>query len=92
MEFNTDSVDGHHVYKSVWTPYIGETVPLEVDDHGNEHDTLYMYMLLEDTFYYFLSAMMALLPCMQATGHKRKRSWSGSAMHASIAIYCYSQA
>ena len=27
---------GHHVFKSSWTPFIGETLPLNIE--GNEHD------------------------------------------------------
>ena len=30
-------IRGHHVYKSVWTPAIGETLPLGADN-GNEKD------------------------------------------------------
>lgn len=30
-------IRGHHVYKFVWTPYVGETLPLSPDE-GNEHD------------------------------------------------------
>ena len=31
-------VRGHHVYKSVWTPYIGEVLPVQ-EELGNEHDS-----------------------------------------------------
>ena len=30
-------VRGHHIYKSIWTPAIGEELLLEVED-GNKHD------------------------------------------------------
>ena len=30
-------IRGHHVFKSVWTPYIGETLPLNIEE-GNSHD------------------------------------------------------
>ena len=37
-EFTLDSViRGHHVYKSVWTPAIGEVLPAQVEE-GNSHD------------------------------------------------------
>ena len=29
-------IRGHHIYKSVWTPFIGEELVLEAED-GNEH-------------------------------------------------------
>ena len=32
-------VRGHHVYKSVWTPYIGEVLPVQ-EELGNEHDSI----------------------------------------------------
>ena len=37
-EFSHNSVvRGHHIYKSIWTPYIGEVLPAAVED-GNEED------------------------------------------------------
>ena len=30
-------IHGHHVYKDVWTPYVGEELPLE-QERGNSHD------------------------------------------------------
>ena len=37
-EFLLDSVvQGHHVYKSTWTPYLGEVLPAEVEE-GNHED------------------------------------------------------
>ena len=39
MELSVESViRGHHVFKSIWTPFIGEILPLKVED-GNVHDT-----------------------------------------------------
>ena len=38
LTFTVNSVvRGHHVYKSVWTPFLGEELVLEAED-GNEHD------------------------------------------------------
>ena len=31
-------IRGHHIYKSVWSPSIGETLPLQIDAES-EHDT-----------------------------------------------------
>ena len=37
IKFSLDSViRGHHIYKTVWTPSVGETVQLELEK--NEHD------------------------------------------------------
>lgn len=37
-ELHVDSVvRGHHVYKSIWTPVLGEELLVE-QEHGNEHD------------------------------------------------------
>ena len=33
----TSVVKGHHVYKAVWTPFIGEELPVQPEDH-NDHD------------------------------------------------------
>ena len=30
-------IRGHHIYKAVWTPYIGEKLSLELE-HGTSHD------------------------------------------------------
>lgn len=30
-------IHGHHVYKAVWTPFVGEELSLE-QEHGNRHD------------------------------------------------------
>ena len=30
-------IRGHHIYKTVWTPFIGETLSLRIED-GNEQD------------------------------------------------------
>ncbi len=30
-------VRGHHIYKELWTPAVGETLQIRVEDH-NEHD------------------------------------------------------
>ena len=36
-EFTIDSVvRGHHVYKSIWTPRVGEVLPTEVEDDNDE--------------------------------------------------------
>ena len=38
IEFSSDCViRGHHIYKRVWTPSVGETVQLELEEE-NEHD------------------------------------------------------
>ena len=38
MEISTDTViRGHHVYKEVWTPIIGEVLHCEKEE-GNSHD------------------------------------------------------
>ena len=31
-------IRGHHIYKTVWTPFIGETLSLRIED-GNEQDS-----------------------------------------------------
>ena len=37
-EFTVESVvRGHHIYKTIWTPYIGEKLPLDAEDN-NLHD------------------------------------------------------
>ena len=37
IKFSLDSViRGHHIYKTVWTPSVEETVQLELEE--NEHD------------------------------------------------------
>ena len=33
----TSVIGGHHIYKSVWIPFIGEELVVEAED-GNEHD------------------------------------------------------
>ena len=33
----TSVIRGHHIYKSVWTPFIGEELVVKAED-GNEHD------------------------------------------------------
>ena len=30
-------VKGHHVYKAVWTPFLGEELSVQPEDH-NDHD------------------------------------------------------
>ena len=38
FSFTFESVTrGHHIYKSVWTPFIGETLSLAIED-GNAED------------------------------------------------------
>lgn len=45
--FDYDSViRGHHIYKSIWTPVVGETLSLTLDS-GNEHD-IYAVGLVKD--------------------------------------------
>lgn len=37
-KFTVESVvRGYHIYKTIWTPYIGEKLPLEAEDN-NLHD------------------------------------------------------
>ena len=39
FSFNLEGViRGHHVYKTIWTPSIGETLSVVVEE-GNEHDS-----------------------------------------------------
>lgn len=30
-------VQGHYIYESMWTPFVGQTLPLMIED-GNEHN------------------------------------------------------
>ena len=37
--YSLDSViRGHHIYKSLWTPFIGETLELKCEEPENVHD------------------------------------------------------
>jgi len=66
-DFAVDSaVWGHHIYKSIWTPFLGEVLRVEMEE-GNEED-IYTVAILNDggvvvghvlrsssrTFYFFL--------------------------------------
>lgn len=49
-EFTVDSVvRGHHVYKSVWTPYSGELLAVGVEN-GNEQDQYAVVVLKVSTW------------------------------------------
>ena len=73
-------VRGHHVYKSVWTPSIGETLPLSADA-GNEHDAYAVGVSKESVlvghaprevsriFYYFLQHDGSI--SAEITGHRK---------------------
>ena len=38
ISFSVDSaIRGHHIFKHVWTPFVGEKLSL-VQEHGNKHD------------------------------------------------------
>ena len=39
-------VRGHHVYKSIWTPFLGEVLRVEIEE-GNEEDR-YVVAILKD--------------------------------------------
>ena len=65
-DFSVDSVvQGHHIYKSLWTPRLGEVLPAEVEE-GNEHGQCAVAVCknsiivshipreLSRTFYFFL--------------------------------------
>ena len=48
--FTVDSVvhvHVHHIYKDVWTPYVGEELSLE-QEHGNSHDFFYETTVKKD--------------------------------------------
>ena len=46
--YETESVvRGHHIYKSVWTPYNGEVLTVEPET-GNEHDQYAVAILNND--------------------------------------------
>ena len=59
-------IRGHHIYKTVWTPFIGETLSLRIED-GNEQDSFAVAVIKNDdivghaprqfsrVFYFFLS-------------------------------------
>ena len=69
MEFTFELesvIRGHHVFKSIWTPAIGETLPLNIED-GNSHDPNAVAIIKDSTvvghaprevarvFYFFLT-------------------------------------
>ena len=73
-------VRGHNVYKSVWTPFNGEILPLSIED-GNEHDS-FAVAVLKDTvivghaprelsrvFYFFLRHDGSINA--EITGHRK---------------------
>ena len=73
-------IRGHHVYKSIWTPSIGETLPLDADD-GNDHDAYAVGIFKDSTlvghaprevsriFYYFLQHGGSI--SAEITGHRK---------------------
>ena len=81
FSFRLESViRGHHVYKTVWTPFLGETLPLGVEG-GNSHDS-YAVAILKDSeivghapgelsriFYFFLSHDGSIEA--EVTGHRK---------------------
>ena len=69
MEFTYQAesvIRGHHIYKTVWTPFIGEPLSLRIQD-GNEQDSFAVTVIKNDNvvghaprqfsrvFYFFLS-------------------------------------
>lgn len=80
-EFILDSiVRGHHVFKSIWTPHVGEVLPARVEE-GNEEDRYAVAVLkgsvvvghvprnLSRTFYFFLRHGGSI-EC-RITGHRK---------------------
>ena len=83
---------GHHIYKSVWTPFIGEELYLEPEE-SNEHDeyavavrkdgeTVGHAPVLSRILWYFLKHAGEI-----TCDHWEKKAWArlGSSMH----IYVY---
>ena len=49
QEYDLSSVvRGHHIYKDVWTPIIGEQLLVEKEE-GNEHDTFAIALLKDNS-------------------------------------------
>ena len=80
-EFVLDSVvRGHHIYKSIWTPFIGEVLRAETEE-GNEEDRYAVAVLnggvivghvprnFSKTFYFFLRHGGSI-EC-KITGHRK---------------------
>lgn len=81
FSFQLESViRGHHVFKSVWTPFIGETLPLNVEE-GNGHD-IHAVAIMKDSavvghvpreisrvFYFFLTHDGTI--SAEVIGHRR---------------------
>ena len=75
-------VRGHHVYKTVWTPVVGERLSLSPEDE-NEHDTHAVAVLREEAvvghaprhlsrvFYFFLRHGRTITTEITCTGHRR---------------------
>lgn len=81
-QFTVDSVvRGHHVYKSIWTPYSGEVLAVEVEA-GNGEDQYAVAVLQSGTvvghvprelaqiFYFFLQHG-GIIDC-SITGHRKR--------------------
>ena len=73
-------IRGHHIYKTVWTPFIGETLSLRIED-GNEQDSFAVAVIKNDNivghaprqfsrvFYFFLSHDGTI--DAEITGHRK---------------------
>ena len=73
-------IRGHHIYKTVWTPFIGETLSLRIED-GNEQDSFAVAVIKNDdivghaprqfsrVFYFFLSHDGTI--DVEITGHRK---------------------
>ena len=42
------TVRGHHIYKEVWCPHVGEELPVHCES-DNDHDPFVVAMLKDDT-------------------------------------------
>jgi len=49
-------VRGYHVYQTMWTPAVGETLRLAVEP-TNSHDIYAVALMMDETELYVLSAM-----------------------------------
>ena len=39
-------VKGHHVYKAVWTPFLGEELSVQPEDHNDHDDPAFIHALV----------------------------------------------
>ena len=83
MEFSfqlESAIGGHHIYNTVWTPCLGETLSLRIEDE-NQHDSFAVAIVKNDdvvghaprnlsrVFYFFLSHDGAI--SAEITGHRK---------------------